>query len=368
HATVPVYAGHEERIGHGIIGGSLLGGKQHGAKAAEMALEILGGRDIATMPVYTGKTTRVMFDYNVLARFNIPLDRLPENSILVNRPESFYAKYTTLVWLAVGLFTSLGIIIALLAVNVAQKRRSARELAAKAAELEQTNAELQQFSMIAYHDLQEPLRVIGGFVQLLEKRYRGRLDQQADEYIALTVRNVNHMKQLFADLLRYLRLNRQDRVCGPNAAGDILNAVLADLKGHIDGCGAQVTSDPLPTVFGDRSMLVLVMQNLLSNALKFSSGPPRIHVTGQRHGDTHVIAVQDNGIGIAPEYRDKIFQIFRKLHNQNAYPGTGIGLALCKRAVELHGGRIWFESEPGKGSTFFFSLPATAGAMAAATC
>jgi len=368
HATVPVYAGHEERIGHGIIGGSLLGGKQHGAKAAEMALDILGGRDIATMPVYTGKTTRVMFDYNVLARFNIPLDRLPENSILVNRPESFYAKYTALVWSAVGIFTSLGIIIALLALNVAQKRRSARELAAKAAELERTNTELQEFSMIAYHDLQEPLRVIGGFVQLLEKRYRGRLDQQADEYIALTVRNVNHMKQLFADLLRYLRLNRQDRVCGPNDAGDILNAVLSDLKRHIDGCGAQVTSDPLPTVFGDRSMLVLVMQNLLSNALKFSSGPPRIHVTGQRQGDTHVIAVRDNGIGIAPEYRDKIFQIFRKLHNQNAYPGTGIGLALCKRAVELHGGRIWFESEPGRGSTFFFSLPATAGAMAAATC
>jgi signal transduction histidine kinase len=356
-SPVPVYGGHEERIGHGIIGGSLLGGRLHGAKAAEMAVEVLGGRDIATMPVYTGKTTRTMFDYKLLTRFNIPLDRLPYNTILINRPESFYAKYTTLVWGAMGILTSLGIIITLLAMNVAQKRRWARELAAKAGELERSNAELQEFSMIAYHDLQEPLRIIGGFVQLLERRYRGRLDHDADEYIAITVQNVNHMKQLFSDLLGYLQLNKQERVCAAHDGNDILKSVLSGLKGEIDACGAEVTFDPLPAVFGDRSMLTLIMHNLLSNAIKFRSGSPRIHVSWRREGGQLVISVHDNGIGIAPEFHGKIFQIFRKLHNRSEYPGTGIGLATCKRAVELHNGHVWFESEPDHGSTFFFSLP-----------
>ena len=356
-SPVPVYAGHEERIGHGVIGGSLLGGKLHGEKAAEMALEVLNGRDIATMPVYTGKTTRVIFDYKLLTRFNVPLDRLPYNSTLINRPESFYEKYTTLVWSAIGIFTSLAIIIALLSVNVAQKRHSARELAAKAGELERSNAELQEFSMIAYHDLQEPLRIIGGFVQLLEKRYHGRLDRDADEYIAITVHNVNHMKQLFSDLLGYLRLNRKERICAAHDGNDILNTVLADLKDTIDACAAEVTFDPLPTVFGDRSMLMLIMHNLISNALKFRGGSPRIHISWQQNGKQQEFSVRDNGIGIASEYHGKIFQIFRKLHNRNEYPGTGIGLAICKRAVELHDGQVWFESEPGRGSTFFFSLP-----------
>lgn len=358
NSSVPVYAAHEERIGSGIIGGCLLGGKLHGAKAAEMALEILNGRDIASMPVYTGKISRIMFDYNVLTRFKIPLSQLPANSILINRPVTFYEKYTTLVWTTIGVITSLTIIIVLLIVNVTQKRRATGELAAKADELERTNAELQEFSMIAYHDMQEPLRSISGFVQLLQRQYSGRLDKNADEYIALTVQNVQLMKQLFSDLLSYIGLSRKEMEYNCHNGNSILSSVLSDLSEQIDCCQARITSDRLPAIYGDRSMLILLLHNLISNALKFrGEQAPRIFITGSQDNGQVVISIRDNGIGIAEEFSDKIFKLFKKLHSHSEFTGTGIGLAICKRVVELHGGRIWLESEPGKGSCFSFSLP-----------
>lgn len=282
-----------------------------------------------------------------------------DTSALTGKPESFYERYTVLVWATIGIITGLIIIIVILAVNIAQKHNLARELAAKTRELERTNAELQEFYTIAYHDMQEPLRIIGGFVQLLEKRYRGRLDTDADEFIALTVQNVNHMKQLFVDLLNYLNLGRNRMSCGPHDGNAILNAVLSGLKERIDGCGAVVTHDRLPAIHGDRAMLILLMHNLLTNTLKFRGEETlKVHIASREENNRIVISVSDNGIGIASEYWERIFQIFKKLHNRNEYPGTGIGLSICKRVVELHGGQIWLDSEPGKGSRFYFSLPA----------
>jgi signal transduction histidine kinase len=356
-SPVPVYAGHEERIGHGIIGGSLLGGKLHGAKAAEMALEVLNGRDIATMPVYTGKTTRIMFDYNLLTRFNIPLERLPRDSILVNRPESFYKKYTVLVWATLGVIISLSIIITLLGINIRQGRRAALELARKAHDLEKSNAELNEFNMLAYHDLQEPLRVIGGFVQLLDRRYKNKLDREADEFISIIVSNVSHLKQLFNDLLTYLNLGQRSIKTGPVDGTDLIVSVLAKLKEVIENRHSVITFDPFPEIAGDRKLLTMLLKNLLENALKFSPNAPTIHLSCHREKDSSIISVRDNGLGIAPEYQEQIFLIFKKLHSREEYPGTGIGLAVCKRIVDLHGGKIWLESEPDKGSTFFFSLP-----------
>lgn len=280
-------------------------------------------------------------------------------SSLPGKPESFYAKYTVLVWATTGIITGLTIIIALLAVNITQKRNLARELAAKTEELEQINAELQEIYTVAYHDMQEPLRIIGGFVQLLEKRYRGRLDKDADEFIALTVQNVNHMKQLFVDLLNYLSLNRERMNCDHYDGNAILNAVLSGLKERIDGCGAIITHDQLPVVYGDRAMLTLLMHNLLTNAIKFRGEEAlQVHISGREEKNLVVISVSDNGIGIASEYRERIFLIFKKLHSRSEYSGTGIGLAICKRVTELHGGHIWLDSEPGKGSRFYFSIPA----------
>ncbi|QEM68052.1 hypothetical protein FO488_07685 [Geobacter sp. FeAm09] len=357
-SPVPVYGGHEERIGHGIIGGCLLGGKQHGAQAAEMALEILNGRDIATLPVYTGQTTRVVFDYTQLTRFHIPLSLLPYGCTIVNKPVSFYERYTRLVWTTIFVIASLGMIITLLAVNITQSRRAARELAVKAQELEKSNAELKEFNMLAYHDLQEPLRVIGGFVQLLEKRYAGKLDRDADEFIGIIVANVSHLKHLFNDLLTYLNLGRHPIRRAPLDGTEIVTGALAGLQEQIARRDASVTHAPFPQITGDRALLVMLLRHLLENALKFSRQTPVIAIECRCVEDRHIISVQDNGIGIAPEYREKIFSLFKKLHNRDEYPGTGIGLAVCKRIVELHGGRIWLESEPDKGSTFFFSLPA----------
>lgn len=358
-SPVPVYAVHEEHIGHGIIGGSLLGGREHGTKAAEMALEVLNGRDIATLPVYTGKTSRVMFDHKLLMRFNVPPERLPRGSMVINKPESFYGRYTSLVWTTIGTMTGLAIIIALLTINISQKRRSTLALSLKAKELEERNAELQEFSMIAYHDMQEPLRVIGGFVQLLEKRYQGQLDQEAVEYITITVQNVNLMKQLFSDLLNYLGLNRHRMSCARHDGNEILSGVLAGLRERIMACQAVVTFDHLPEICGDRNMLTLLVHNLLTNSLKFrGADAPVIHISSSLEHDQVIISVSDNGIGIASEYNDKIFKIFKKLHSRSEYPGTGIGLSICKRVVELHGGHIWFDSQEGIGSKFSFSLPA----------
>jgi light-regulated signal transduction histidine kinase (bacteriophytochrome) len=266
---------------------------------------------------------------------------------------------TTLVWAAIGVFTILAIIIAMLVVNVSQKRRLTRELAARDLELSRANAELKEFSLIAYHDMQEPLRVINSFAQLLEKRYRGQLDQNADEYISFIVQNVNQMKLLFSDLLDYLGLNSKELSCEPLNGSDLLNTVLASLSDRIKDCRAQVTCDRMPVLNGDRSMLTLLLYHLLSNAIKFrGKEPPRVHVSCRREHDNFIVAVSDNGIGIAVEYCEQIFHVFKKLHNSSEYQGTGVGLSICKRVVELHGGWIRVESEPGQGSIFSCSLPA----------
>jgi signal transduction histidine kinase len=357
-SPVPVYGVHEERLGYGIMGGSLLGGKAHGAKAAEMALEVLNGHNPDTMPVYIGKTTRIMFDYRLLHRFNVPLSSLPDGSVVINRPESFYRKYTTLVWSIVGVFAGLAVIIVLLSANIRQKQHSARELADKARELEKSNAELKSFNMLAYHDLQEPLRIIGGFVQLLQRRYTGRLDPEADEFMAIIVSNVSHLKQLFNDLLIYITLGQRSLKSGPVDGNELIAAALAEVQEAIDERRALITVDPFPTLFGNRKQLILLLKHLVENALKFSENQPTIHLACRRDQERDLISVQDNGIGIAPEYHETIFTIFKRLHGRDEYGGTGTGLAICKKIAELHGGSIWLESSPGSGSTFYVGLPA----------
>jgi chemotaxis family two-component system sensor kinase Cph1 len=267
-------------------------------------------------------------------------------------------EMTGIVWVAAGFLTCLVLIICLLVLNIRQRRRSEEAIARKAAELEQSNLELQEFSAIAYHDLQEPLRSIGSFVQLLERKYGNRLDQEAREYIGFAVQGVFRMKQLFSDFLAYTAQKRESDWTANLNLGQLLERVREQLHDAIAASGACIEIEPLPPVTGNEQQLALLFQHLIDNAIKFrGEAPPRIRITGRTDGDSLRISVSDNGIGIEPEYRDRIFRIFERLHYEDRYPGTGIGLAICKKIVGLHDGRIWVESAVGKGTTFHFTLP-----------
>jgi light-regulated signal transduction histidine kinase (bacteriophytochrome) len=213
--------------------------------------------------------------------------------------------------------------------------------------------------------LQEPLRMVTSFVGLLADRYRGQLGADADEFIGYAVEGAKRMQQLILDLLEYSRVGTRGQSLQPTDANAALDEALWNLGLAIEDAGATVTHDPLPTVWADPVQLSQLLQNLIGNAIKFrGSEPPRIHI-GVRAtfevSETSKVwefAVRDNGIGIDPQFFERIFVIFQRLHNRAAYPGTGIGLAICKKIVERHGGRIWVESAPGQGSTFYFTLPA----------
>jgi signal transduction histidine kinase len=245
-----------------------------------------------------------------------------------------------------------------LSVELDERRQAELRLAQYAQDLARSNAELEQFAYVASHDLQEPLRMVASFTQLLAKRYRGRLDQDADEFIGFAVDGANRMQQLINDLLGYSRVGTRGKSPAPTDLNEVLGHAEANLHEAIKENGAVVTHEPLPIVAVDQVQFTQLFQNLLANAIKFRSREtPRIHVSAQVEGGDWLLAVQDNGIGIAPEHRERIFAVFQRLHSRTEYPGTGIGLALCKKIVERHGGRIWVESTPGQGSTFYFNIP-----------
>lgn len=227
------------------------------------------------------------------------------------------------------------------------------------AELQRTNKELRQFAAIISHDLQEPLRTVTSYLHLLAKRSYGKLDAEAEECLDYAVDGAVRMQTLIQDLLTYSRNGGHGLKLATHDSEALLVRVLHDLQAAIAESGAEITHTPLPMVRADAQQLGLVFQNLIGNALKFhGEATPRIHVSAQREGQQWRFAVQDHGIGLDPRQAARIFQVFQRLHTRREYPGTGMGLAICKKIVEQHGGRIWVESEPGQGATFFFTLPA----------
>lgn len=225
------------------------------------------------------------------------------------------------------------------------------------AQLKISNKELEQFAYVASHDLQEPLRMVTSFTQLLERRYKGKLDADAEDYIEFIVEGSQRMKDLIDDLLVFSRLKTQVQEFESVSVEIILDDVLSNLKTSIKENDVKITYDPLPTLMGDPFQIMQLFQNLISNAIKFHGDEqPQIHISARKSGDKWLFAVNDNGIGIDPEHQEYIFNIFRRLHTRDEYEGTGIGLSICKKIVERHGGQIWVESELEKGSTFYFTL------------
>jgi len=244
--------------------------------------------------------------------------------------------------------------------DVTERKEAEEALKVKTEELARSNRDLEQFAYVASHDLQEPLRMVTSYVQLLAQRYNGKLDSDADEFISFATDGASRMRKLINDLLTYSRVKTQGKALEPTDCETVLNESLDNLKMAIEENSALVTHDSLPTVMADNPQLVELFQNLIGNAIKFRGNePPRIHVSAGRNGSGWIFSVRDNGIGIAPEYSKRIFIIFQRLHNREKYAGTGIGLAICQKIVERHGGRIWVESEVGKGTTFYFTLPAS---------
>jgi signal transduction histidine kinase len=232
------------------------------------------------------------------------------------------------------------------------------ELDKRSTELERSNAELEQFAYIASHDLQEPLRKVASFCQLLERRYKRQLDERADQYIAFAVDGAKRMQILINDLLAFSRVGRVVREHVVVSCDAVLEQALTNLAYTIEQTGATVEADPLPEVSAEVPLLTTVFQNLIGNALKFRGDEtPHVRVTVRRDGDFWEFCVADNGIGIDEEYAERIFVIFQRLHNKADYPGTGIGLAMCRKIVEYHGGRIWLDTTVESGSRFCFTLP-----------
>jgi PAS domain S-box-containing protein len=240
--------------------------------------------------------------------------------------------------------------------------RAEAELHQKIEELKRSNEELGQFAYIASHDLQEPLRMVASYTQLLSRRYKGQLDSDADEFIAFAVDGANRMQRLIQDLLAYSRVGTNRESLLDVSSEDALNQAIQNLRGAIDESGALVTHEPLPAVLADETQLVQLFQNLVGNGIKYQGpGTPRIHISAaiSAANDGHerwTFAVQDNGLGIDSQYFERIFGMFQRLHKRQEFAGTGIGLAICKKIVERHGGSISVESQPGQGSTFRFAL------------
>ncbi|OGA64757.1 MAG: hypothetical protein A3G83_05465 [Betaproteobacteria bacterium RIFCSPLOWO2_12_FULL_68_20] len=242
--------------------------------------------------------------------------------------------------------------------DITERKEADEALRAAHEELKRSNAELEQFAYVASHDLQEPLRMVSSYTQLLQRRLGEKLDDDAREFMAYIVDGAARMKQLIEDLLAYSRVGTRGKDFKALAGEDILRRALVNLRAAIEETKAEVTHDALPTIEADDVQIAQLLQNLIGNALKFrGADPPRVHVgVVEREGEWE-LWVRDNGIGIEPQYFERIFMVFQRLHNKGEYPGTGIGLAICKKVVERHGGRIWVDSRPGEGSTFRFTLP-----------
>jgi light-regulated signal transduction histidine kinase (bacteriophytochrome) len=239
-------------------------------------------------------------------------------------------------------------------------RKSKEQLKLTVKKIERSNKELQKFADVVSHDLHEPLRTVSSFIDLLAKRYKGQLDEKADRYIAFALEGVDRMSKMISDLAAYAKIGTHTREFTPADLEEILKQVKASLNKSVEESNTEITHDPLPQIDGEETQLAQLFQNLIGNAIKFRKKdvPPRVHISSELKEKEWLFGVHDNGFGISPEFHDRIFVIFQRLHTREEFAGTGLGLSVCKKIVERHGGCIWVESQTGQGSTFYFTLPA----------
>jgi PAS domain S-box-containing protein len=261
-------------------------------------------------------------------------------------------------WLAwVVVYSSQDQLLYAAARDITERRMAEERMRQQTEELERSNHELQEFANVVSHDLMEPLQMVSNHVQLLSRRYRGKLDQDADEFIDFALEGTNRLKSLISDLLAYSKIGASGRKFAPMEMETVLDRALETYRSVLEDSGGSLTHDTLPLVSGDDDQMVQLLQNLIDNSIKFrSQEPPRIHVGARQLSERWLLFVRDNGIGIDAQYTERVFVIFQRLHSRDDYPGTGIGLAICRKIIERHGGHIWVDSEPGKGATFYFTL------------
>ena len=242
--------------------------------------------------------------------------------------------------------------------DISERKRAMQSLAEQREELQRSNADLEQFAYVASHDLQEPLRMVATYAQLIAERYQGKLDERADKYIKYTIDGAKRMQQLIKELLEYSRVSSNAKVPIKVESALVVENAIQALKAAIDESGAEIVRCELPAVRADQAQLGQVFQNIIGNAIKFRSvRRPSIHIGAERRNGKCEFWVADNGIGIDKQYAERVFQMFQRLHERGQYEGSGIGLAIVKKIVERHGGRVWFESEGGRGTTFYFTIP-----------
>ncbi|OEC84599.1 hypothetical protein A9507_01845 [Methanobacterium sp. A39] len=243
--------------------------------------------------------------------------------------------------------------------DITKRKKAEEKLKETISELERSNKELESFAYITSHDLQEPLRTIASYAQLIERRYKGKLDSNADEFIEFMVDGSRRMKQMIQGLLDYSRVGTRGHEFTEFESEDALNYALSNLGSAVSEVDAEITNDELPVIFADKGQIVRVFQNLIGNALKFRNERVqlKIYISTHKEENEYVFSVSDNGIGLEEQYSDQIFEVFKRLHAIGEYQGTGIGLAIVKRIIDRHGGRVWVDSEPGEGSTFYFTIP-----------
>ena len=246
--------------------------------------------------------------------------------------------------------------------DITDRKQAEERLRQITIEMQRSNTELGQFAYVISHDLQEPLRMVSSYTQLLARRYQSKLDADADEFITYAVDGAKRMQALLGDLLEYSRIGTRGKPFSLTDSEDIIKQAMANLKIAIEESGALVSYDTLLAIMADEGQLVQLFQNLIGNAIKFrGQEPPRVHISAERRRKVVIFSVRDNGIGIDPQHSKSIFEIFRRLHTREEYPGTGMGLSICKKIVERHGGNIWVQSRPGEGSTFYLTIQVPGG-------
>jgi signal transduction histidine kinase len=402
---VPVYGTHQERLGYGIIGGSLLSANVHGARAAGMALEILGGKNISSLPVETASSSQLFFDYTQLKRFKIDSAILPAGSIVINKPVSINDEYPGAFWGGIVTLIVLSTAIAFLVYISSVRNRAARALEEKTLELEQhvqertsqltesnltlreeisqrsqaqeeiswlnddlqrrtqaleyANNELEAFSYSVSHDLRAPLRHIEGFSRLLMEECEANLDEHGREYLNRVCKSTKRMSVLIDDLLNLSKVTRGGMDFQDIDLTRLGNEVVADLKELYPGREVSFCIKEGMSARCDLHLMRIVLVNFLGNAWKYTSKNEKaaVEFSCLEMDGEYVFSVKDNGVGFDMSYADRLFGTFQRLHHASEFEGTGIGLAIVRRIINRHEGRTWGEGQPGIGSTFYFTLP-----------